>query len=209
MKYQFLILILISYSLKVFGQKNEKPAKYFGNPIMVDSASMIIIPTRYNVDLLSSSKIALWNDFYSNIIFYNFKEDSSKKLFSSDTYIKGFTNDYTFYNRYGRTNNAENITNKWIFYFVKPNDFNKNGKVDTDDPSILFVSDKFGNGLKAITPENENALSFEVFEKQGFAFIKMQRDLNKDNSFQNDDKDFYFIKLDLNTLAIGNKIEIK
>lgn len=209
MKNKFIGIFLISISLSGFGQKSEKLPRFFADPIIADSSSTLMIPTRYNADLLTSSKIALWNDYYANIIFYDFKADSSKRLFMDDTFIKGFTNYYNSYYRDERTNKPENMSSKWIFYFVKPTDYDKSGRVDNDDPAILFVSDKYGNGLKAITPTNESAVSIDIFDKQGFALIKMQRDLDKDNDFEYDDKDFYYIRLDLNTLTLGNKIEIK
>jgi len=209
MRNKLLGFIFILISLSVFGQKSDKLPRFFADPIIADSSSTLMIPTRYNADLLTSSKIALWNDYYANIIFYDFKTDSSKRLFKDDTFIKGFTNDYNSYYRYERTNKPENISSKWIFYFVKPTDYDKSGRVDNDDPSILFVSDKYGNGLKAITPANESAVSIDIFDKQGIALIKMQRDLDKDNDFESDDKDFYYIRLDLNTITLGNKIEIK
>lgn len=202
-------LILVLFTFAGFGQKSEKPPRYFGEPIIADSLSSLMIPTRYNSELLSSSKLALWNDYYANIIFYDYKEDSSIRLFENDTFIKGFTNDYNFNYRYERSNKKENICTKWIFYFVKPTDYNRSGRVDNDDPSILFVSDKWGKGLKSITPTNENAVSIDIFDKQGFALIKMQRDVDNDNDFENDDKDYYYIRLDLNTLTLGRKIEIK
>lgn len=202
-------LIFITISISGFGQKSDKLPSFFADPIITDSSSTLMIPTRYNADLLTSSKIGVWNDYYANIIFYDFKADSSKRLFKDDTFIKGFTNDYNSYHRYQRTNKPENISSKWIFYFVKPTDYNKSGRVENEDPSILFVSDKYGNGLKSITPTNENAVSIAIFDTQGFALIKMQRDLDNDNNFESDDKDFYYIRLDLNTLILRNKIEIK
>ncbi len=209
MRNKLLGLIFISISISGFGQKMDKLPRFFADPIIADSSSTLMIPTRYNANLLTSSKIALWNDYYANIIFYDFKADSSKRLFKDDTFIKGFINDYNSYYRSERTNKLENISRKWIFYFVKPTDYDKSGRIDTADPSILFVSDKYGNGLNAITPANENAVSIDVFDKQGFVLIKMQRDLDKDNDFEMDDKDFYYIRLDLNTLTLGKRIEIK
>jgi len=209
MKNKLLGVILILTSLTGFGQKSGNLPRFFDEPIVVDSSSTLMIPTRYNADLLTSSKIALWNDYYANIIFYDFKADSSKRLFKDDTYIKEFTNDYPPYYRFERTKKPENLSSKWIFYFVKPTDYDNSGKVGNDDPSVLFVSDKYGNGLKAITPTNENAVSIDIFDTQGFALIKMQRDIDMNNNFESDDKDFYYIRLDLNTLTLGNKIEIK
>ena len=209
MKNELIGLILFLSSTVVFGQKSNKLPRFFVDPIIADSSSTLMIPTRYNADLLSSSKIALWNDYYANIIFYDFNTDSAKRIFKEDTFIKGFDNHYNSYYHFEGINKKENFSSKWIFYFVKPIDFDSNGRIDNNDPSILFVSDKNGNSLKSITPNNENAVSIEIFDKQGFALIKMQRDLDKDNDFESNDKDFYFIRLNLNTLILGNKIEIK
>ena len=62
--------------------------------------------------------------------------------------------------------------------------------------------------LKALTGDSENAVSIDVFDKQGFALVKVQRDSDNNRKFESKDKDFYYIRLDLNTLTFGNKIEI-
>lgn len=195
-------------SISGFGQKSDKLPRYFADPILVDSSSTLMIPTRYSAELLSSNKIALWNNYYANILFYDFKTDSTKRLFKEDTFIKGFSNDNNSYYRSERTNRPDNISSKWIFYFVKSTDYNKSGRVDNEDPTVLFVSDKHGNGLKSITLDTENTVSIDFFDKQGFALVKMQRDLDKDTDFESDDNDYYYVRLDLNTLMLGNKIEV-
>jgi hypothetical protein len=209
MRDKLLGLILILITLPGFGQKSDKLPRYFADPIVTDSSSTMMIPTRYNAELLSSSKIALWDDYYANIIFYDFKMDSSKKLFPTDTFIKGFNNNNSLNYRLSQGNKNEQLSSKWIFYFVKSTDLNDNGRIDDNDPSVLYVSDKYGNDLKPLTPTNENFISIDLFEKQGFALIKMQRDQNNDKNFRSGDKDFYYIKLDLNKLTLGNKIEIR
>ncbi len=208
MKTKFIGFLLLAITLSGFGQKSDKIPRFFADPLIADSLTTLMIPTRYNTDLLTSGKLALWNDYYANIIFYNFNTDSAKRLFKDDTFIKGFTTNFNSYYRNERPLATENISSKWIFYFVKPTDYDKSGRVDNDDPSILYVSDKYGNGLQAITPDNENAVSINIFDKQGFALIKMQLDLDKDNDFESDDKDFYYFRLDLNTLKPGNKIKV-
>jgi hypothetical protein len=191
-----------------YGQK-DKSACYFDTPIVVDSLSTIIIPTRYSVGLFSSNnKIALWGDYYANIIFYNFITDSYKQLFEKDTYIVGFSRNY-YYNTHLRNEPPKNTTLQQIFYMVKNFDRNKNGRIDEYDPAILYVSDLYGNNLKPLTSENENVINFEIFEKQNLVFIKIQRDQDNNGKFNDDDKDFYFIKLDLTTMTFGNKIELK
>ena len=195
--------IFILFSISGFGQ-SSKTLNYFANPLIADSLSSIVIPVQYDVNLLNSSKLS-YGEYYANIIFYDFVKDSSKRLFNNDTFIKGFDSYYNYNKKYS----LDNMSSKWIFYFVKSFDYSKNGKIDSDDPYFLYVSDKNGNGLKSITPTNENAVSINIYDKQGFALIKMQRDFDKDNDFESDDKDYYYIRLDLNTLILGNKIEIK
>ena len=207
MKKLILGIILLCSAQIAFGQKSNKLPRYFAEPVGIDSTTTVMIPTRYNSDLLSSSKIALWNNFYANIIFYNFQNDSVHKLFENDTFIQGFRSNASYFN-YNMNQVEKNISSDWIFYFVKPNDFNQSGRIDNEDPSIIFVSDKFGKNLKPITPEYENAVSIEIFNNQGFAIIKMQRDQNGDKDFDHKDKEYYFVSLNLKTLEFGKKIEI-
>ena len=203
MKKNISLLLFILISNSIFSQ--IKDDTYFSNPIIADSLSSLMIPIQFDFGILNSSKLS-GTDYYSNILFYNFLQDSTKRLFNNDTYIKGFKKENYYYNR-DKEEKPDNITSKWIFYFVKSNDYNKNGKIDNDDPYTLFVSDKNGNALKSLTPQNENAVSIHIYEKQGFALIKMQRDLDKDEDFESDDKDFYYLRLNLNSLTLEKKIE--
>jgi hypothetical protein len=210
MRYQLITLLLAIITTTGFGQKSTKIPRFFGDLVVADSSTTLMIPIRYNSDLLASSKIALWGDYYSNILFYDFITDSVKRLFKDDTFIKEFSNMNSSYYGYDRNaSKPESDCRKWIFYFVKQADFDKSGRIDNTDPSILFASDRYGNDLKAITPDNENAISIDIFDKQGIAMIKMQRDFDNDKDFELNDKDYYFIRLDLNTLTLGHKIEIK
>jgi hypothetical protein len=202
-----LFSIIISHTL--LGQKTEKLPIYFADPVIADSTSTVMIPVRYNSESLSVSKLGDMSGFYANIVFYDFKKDSSKKLFAEDTFIERLTMNTDSPSKYYRSSPHNDYCTNWIFYFVKTIDVNKNGKIDHEDPSVLFVSDRLGNNLKPITNSDENVASIEIFDKQGFALIKIQRDLNKDLSFNSKDNDFYYIRLDLNSLTLGNKIEIK
>ncbi|MCE3226790.1 MAG: hypothetical protein K0S32_1341 [Bacteroidetes bacterium] len=202
----YFIAATFSLVFPSFSQKSS-PSYYLDNPTMLDSASTIIIPTRYNSDFLSTNKIASWGDYYSNIIFYNFVNDSYKKLFEKDTYIAGFNSHY--YSKYDMSNQKKNSTAKLFFLRVKNVDHNQSGRIDSYDPTLLYICDHLGNNLKSLTTANENVLSIEIYEKQNFALVKLQRDYDKDGDYENEDKDFYYVKLDLNTLTFGTKIEIK
>lgn len=191
--------------LQLHAQKSSKDVLSFDVPVMVDSASTLIIPTRYNTALFTSNKLALWGDVYANIIFYNFRTDSSSRLFEKDTYIMGFNS----FNRYLYANTVlKYFTNQHILYRVKNNDFNANGRIDDKDPAVLYVSGINGMDLKAITKPDENVVSYELYEKQNFALLKVQLDSDGNKSFDSDDVTFYYVKLDLNTMKLGNRINL-
>ncbi len=200
---KYLLLWLSGIQLMA-AQESSKLRRDFGEPILADSSTTIMIPIRYDAGLFASDKPAAWWSFYSNIVFYNFNDDSRKRLFANDTYILSLT--HNGYNYPDKKRNG--ITSKWVFYRVMNVDRNKNGKIDGDDPVVLYVSDLEGNQLKALTSENENLIEFFVYEKQNFALLKTQRDKTEDHNFTGKDNDYYFIKLDLNTLSFGKNIEL-
>ena len=207
MKKNLLVLTIWMLSTNLFiGQVSSKVTRDFGNPIISDSSSTFIIPTVYNAGLFTSNKLAFWGDFYSNIIFYNFKTDSSKKLFEKDTYIVSLNP--VRYSYFSERKPNSSITAHWVFYRVMNVDKNKDNKIDNDDPAILYVSDTHGNNLKPLTTDNENVVSIDIYEKQNMALVKIQRDFNRDGSFTSKDTDYYYVKLDFSTLSFGNKIEI-
>lgn len=210
MKQKTLLFLAFSalMSSQLSAQGSSKMGYDFEKPVLVDSTSTLLIPTRYSADFLSSSKMTMWGDFYANILFYNFVTDSYKKLFEKDCYIVSFTKrQYGYY--YNAEPKNENITSKLLFYVVHNVDHNKSGRVDHYDPAILYVSDLHGENLKALSTENESVVNLDFFEDQGFILVKMQRDADVDGDFEREDRDYYYVKLDLKTLTFGNKIETK
>jgi hypothetical protein len=185
-------------------------ARYFGEPILTDSTSTMFIPIKYNEVFLASNKIALWGDYYANIVAYNFQTDTYKKIFDKETFIESIKNNNYGFSYAPRTSDKiKNITKSWIFILVKTKDTNNNGRIDERDPSVLFAISADGQTLKQLTDETENVVSFENFEKQGLILIKIQRDSDNDKSFKAEDKEYYFKKVNLTDLTLGKGIEIK
>jgi hypothetical protein len=174
----------------------------FGEPIVTDSASTMFIPERYDDKFLSSSKISIW-EYYANVIVYNFKTDTYKKLFEKETFIEAFHG----LGGQGRASNY--ITKNWIFLLVKTTDLNGNEKIDDKDPSLLFAVSNQGENLKPLTDVTEDVVSVESFEKLGFMLIKIRKDSNKDKTFDNNDGDYYYKRLSLSDLGFGKAIELK
>lgn len=187
-------------------QKDKIP-RYFGEPILTDTLSTIFIPTRYNNEFLSTNKIAFWGNYYANIIVYNFKLDTYKKLFETDTYIEGFGGDNEYGYRTIPKDKIKNVTSKWVFLLVKNKDYNDSDRIDENDPSTLYVATINGENLKSITDTNEDVISFQVFSDQGFALLKIMRDQDRNKSFKNES--VYLKKIDLNDLTLGKEIELK
>lgn len=207
MKTTILFFVMFVFVCPLFAQKSGKVTQSLSNPMIADSNSTIMIPVRYDASILASSKILSGNNYLANIIFYDFKSDTYKKLFSEDTYILDFSDRPSYY-RYEKQSRPANITDQWILYLVSQ-DYNKNGKIDQDDACVLFVSDKQGNQLKELTSASENVVSFEVFDMQGFALVKIQKDTNSDKFFDNKDQEYYYVKLSFDNLQLGNRIELK
>jgi hypothetical protein len=172
-----------------------------------DSLSTIFIPTRYNQEFLSANKIAFWGDYYANVIVYNFKADSYKKLFETDTYIEGFRTNNNYGYRINLNYKTKNITTKWVFLLVKSKDCNNSKRIDECDLSTLFIATTKGVDLKPLTDENEDVISFDIFEAQGIALVKIQIDTDNDKSFKNES--VYFKKIDLLNLSIGKEIILR
>lgn len=206
--YRIVITLLLGLSILTDGLCQKGPARHFGEPIITDSLSTLFIPTRYNEEFLSANKIAFWGDYYANILAYNFKTDTYKKIFDHDTFIESIRNvHYSYPTR--ATNNIKNLTRNWIFLLVKPTDTNNNGRIDERDPSVLMAVSPDGLTLKQLTDETENVVSFDNYETLGFLLIKIQKDVNNDRSFKSEDKEFYFRKVNLTDLTLGKAIEVR
>jgi hypothetical protein len=202
------LLLLALTIVATRGLCQKGPARYFGEPILTDSLSTLFIPTRYNEAFMSVNKMAFWGDYYANIIVYNFKTDTYKKLFDKDTFIASLrSNHYGYPNRVN--DKIKNITSMWILLLVKTKDTNNSGRIDENDPTVLFAVSPDGQIIRQLTDESENVVSFDTFEKQGFVLLKIQRDSNNDKSFKTEDKEFYFRKVDLTDLRLGEAIEMK
>jgi hypothetical protein len=207
MKSAILSISIVSLLLTGCYSQSAKYSRYFGEPIVADSSSTFFFPIQYNEELLSANKIALGGDYYANIIVYDFLSDTYQKLFEVDTYIKSLQVPHYFPE--GPRAKPMNLTSKWVFLLVKNTDYNTNGRIDERDPTILFVTTTAGKNLMPLTSSTENVVSLKLFEKQGFALLRIQRDEDHDHAFKVTDGDFYYRKISLHDLSVGKGIELK
>ena len=201
----FLFPVLLFCAICTHAQKYY--ARYFDEAIFTDTASTMFLPVRYNSEMLSDNKMSFWGDYYANIIVYNYTTDAYQKLFTNDCFIVSLVaNNYV---SHPTRKSIRDMTKDWIFLFVRQYDRNGSGRIDEKDPLILYAVTTKGDKLRALTDKNENAVSLQIFENQGFALVKMQRDSDNDGSFKLEDKEFYYRKIDLKDLSLGNAIELK
>lgn len=189
------------------GLSQKGPNRYFGEPILTDSLSTFFMPARYNEEFLSSNKIAFWGDYYANIVVYNYKDDSYKKLFEKDTFIESFRAASVYGPR--ANEKIKNLTKSWVFLLVKTKDTNGSGRVDEKDPTVFFAVSSNGENLKQLTYETENVVSFDLYEALGFILVKIQKDSDGDRSFKNEDREYCYKKISLSDLTVGKAIELK
>jgi hypothetical protein len=196
--------VICFFSISAFPQ-STKAALTYTEPILTDSSSTLFFPIQYNDVFDSENKVAFLTDYYANIIAYDFKKDTYKALFPQNTFIEAFQlvqrSDNTPERRY------RNIYKNLVILSVKTTDTNANGRIDSHDPSFLYVVNTNGENLKLLTSKQESVVDFQVFEKQGIAVVRMQHDTNNDGSFRKEDKRTYFRTLNLTTVTIGREIE--
>src|SRR5687767_3581325 len=164
--------VICFFCFSSFSQSLKAPFLY-AEPIVADSASTLFFPIQYNDVFDSENKVALLTNYYANIIAYDFKKDIYKSLFPQNTFIEAFQLVRRSYGN-GPETRYLNIYQKLVILCVKTTDTNANGRIDSHDPSFLYVVDTNGENLKRLTTQQESVIDFQIFEKQGIAVVRMQ-----------------------------------
>lgn len=129
---------------------------------------------------------------YWNIIFYNSKTkeyhllNESKKAVIWNYEIRhdeynSSTSDVSF------TPNIH-LVDGFIFYRVTITDFNRDQKLNRDDPTYLFISDKEGNNFRQISPDNCDLLSYEYIKASHKLLMNVRADNNNNKKFEDIDE---------------------
>jgi hypothetical protein len=193
-----LVLLLVTCSAFCFAQSDVKvKPEQVGQIDRVDSSNYFIIPIRGGEEGASNSKL-LWSPGkYTNIIVYNAAKDEAKRVFGENAAIDAY---------YEAAAAESALGERVILYKVMSNDYNGDGKKDWKDPGILWASDRKGENLKQITSENEDLEDIQIFAKDGYAMLRLSEDSNGDKTIDHKDWGTYYVKLDLKSLTLGNKI---
>lgn len=208
-KLLFFLLIIIIYSCNKERQKIEiiedenftqhqidsilTDFKFeYAKPVFIDSTPHILLPittqlaerkkafSRYNSDGYS------WADYpkYWNILFYNKSSNQTRLLTESKMRIT----DYVV-----NIKETGEILSKSILYKIGDIDYNKDKKLNHDDPEHLFISNTDGTQLKRLSPKNEDLVSYTLIPNSDQILIETIRDTDSDLEFKPDDEKIWYL----------------
>ena len=160
----------------------------YENPIILDSSKQILIPisTKLLKRRSSYSKDGYYSgDFprYWNVLFYNLSTGKTKILTHEKYRISEINAKVK-----DEFNEEKTILKNKITYKISDIDYNKDKKLNSQDPVFLFVSEYDGSKLQRISPLNEDLVYFEVINKTGELLFETRRDVNNDSIFNEDDE---------------------
>lgn len=165
----------------------------FAEPVIIDSTHFIIYPlilerTTYTDSYGSSGggeKTSYWN-----LIFYNAETSqqhllTDKKILIYSINIGSASSSSSSYN--DEWTNGINILKSNIIYTVVSKDYNLNNKLDQDDPSYLYISDKKGESFRQVSPDDCNIISWDVVKGTSKIIMQGKKDDNGDKKFDEND----------------------
>ncbi len=147
----------------------------------IDSSGIIMFPLSIGSNGRDGGSFSYSGVPYNtnwNIIFYNSHTSqyyllSDRKMLISSIDIQTSSNDQA----------DIAFTKRNIFYKVSVDDYNKDKKLNTEDPEYLFVSDKQGRNFKQISPSGYNMKSWQYIRSTNKIIMTVTKDANNDKSF--------------------------
>ncbi|GAO42712.1 hypothetical protein FPE01S_01_17280 [Flavihumibacter petaseus NBRC 106054] len=122
-----------------------------------------------------------------NMIFLNLRTNEYHLLSDKKIVIR----DYEFYNS-GDYNTSYRTTinksDKFLFYTVTSDDYNKDKKLTSEDPTYLFVSDKEGRNFKQISPSNYDIQKWKFIPSVNKIIIAARKDTNRNTRFEENEE---------------------
>ena len=166
----------------------------FAAPQTIDSSHIVIYPLILQKESYGSSygstssgqRTAYWN-----LIFYN-TETQNQNLLATDRKILIYSINFgsSSSSSYSSDNlwaNGINVYKDNIIYTGVAKDYNANKRLDENDPTYLFVSNREGTNFRQISPDNYNINSWEVVKGTTKIIMQGEKDDNRDKAFNEND----------------------
>lgn len=166
----------------------------------IDSSGIIMFPlsmgeTGRGGGSLSYKEVP--GNSYWNVVFYNSHTGSYHLLSERKMLIRDYDFKYS-----GEDYPGTEQTNKYIFYKVTVEDYNKDRKLTTEDPEYLFVSDKEGQNFRQVSPARYDLRSWQFIKSSNKVLMTLAKDSEADKKFDEKDEVVSFeMNLDKDTSA--------
>lgn len=157
----------------------------------IDHSGVILIPLQMRVgnpenesiiELASSASYERTDhSSYWNILFYNTKSNIYHLL--TDKKVKILRYHYDFNES---TNKSENVP--FIFYEIKIDDYNKDNFLNYNDPTYLYISDKFGKNFRQISKSNYHLQDWKYINSTSKVVFTLIRDSDNNLEFDKEDE---------------------
>lgn len=85
-------------------------------------------------------------------------------------------------------------------------DHNEDGILDYKDPTQLYLTDKNGKQLTALTPPNTNLINWEFYQASNLLIVRTRTDENGDSKFDRKDRETKVFEIDLKNPAMGKPV---
>lgn len=86
-----------------------------------------------------------------------------------------------------------NNTRKKFFVFeVIELDWNSNGRLDAEDPGVLYISRESGENFRNLTPKGQVLLDWKTIPQQNRLYFRSIEDTNMNGKFEKEDRVHYF-----------------
>lgn len=163
----------------------------YESPIILKNTTQVLIPI--STELLERrskfSRDGYQTDDYPrywNVLFYNRLTGVNNLLTEEKIRISQiYANEDEYEGR-------KNIMKNKVLYQISNIDFNKDGKLNGQDPEFLFTSEIDGTKFKRISPVHEDLQYFEVISESDEILIKTLRDTNQDLIFDREDESIWY-----------------
>ena len=132
--------------------------------------------------------------YFDNIKFQHI--DSTKTRLLTDKEIQIQTTTFL-------DSTAKKIKKYFFIYTLVDLDSNKDGKLNSDDVTDLYISESNGTHFKKLSPDFQELIDWNLLESKNRLYFRTIEDINKNGAFDKTDKvHYFFVNLNSSDLKV-------
>ena len=172
----------------------------FDKLIELDSSNIILLPIEWDNNPKFGDLKIQGNNRVQNIFFYDPTNEYQKFLFNGELQIVKSYDGHLLRRRFPRDTTKRPPNMEHIYYTVIQDDYNKDKRLDAEDPTYLYYSKFDGTGLTLLTPRFFHLKMYKYIKSQNIILATLIMDENKDKRYNSNDSEVLY-KIDLNDLS--------